>query len=382
MGENQKKICPKCGTELMEDNFCMGCGAYVDPVTKKESSESYGSGSYDASNGFGSFGSSAAAGAGGILGGGVLGENGVLRNGILSDGGIGASGFGSASGNAAKDALGNASGSGSEGASGNNTDNPFGVDMASILGGIEPDQSFSGAGAASDAEGGSGSAAGNGYGGNGYGNNGYGNNGYGNNGYGYGAGANAGYGASGSGYGPNGTGRSSGYAEGSSDKMPLLQSILIMVGIAVVVFFGIFIVDTMTKLKDEITTLYTYDSKNDIEESMSILAAGDKVKQIIEEDRWNIANRSSAEIEIVKEFLVEYGKEYDAYDFITFDMKEEGSSLVISIIYRDLDKRANVKSLVKLGIVEDGAGDYVSLKETVKSLKSSGWSDKAGAVAR
>ncbi len=378
MGENQKKICPKCGTELMEDNFCMGCGAYVDPVTKKESSESYGSGSNDASNSFGSFGSSAAAGTGGILGGGVLGENGVLGNGILSDGGIGASGSGNVSGNVS----GNASGSGSEGASGSNMDNPFGVDMASILGGIEPDQSFSGAGAASDAEGGSGSAAGNGYGSNGYGNNGYGSNGYGNNGYGYGAGANAGYGASGGGYGPNGAGRSSGYAEGSSDKMPLLQSILIMAGIAIVVFFGIFIADTATKLKDEITTLYIYDSKNDIEESMSILAAGDKVKQIIEEDRWNIANRSSEEIETVKEFMLEYGKEYDAYDFITFDMKEEGSSLVISIIYRDLDKRANVKSLVKLGIVQDGGGDYVSLKETVKSLKSSGWSDQAGASAR
>jgi hypothetical protein len=48
---------------------------------------------------------------------------------------------------------------------------------------------------------------------------------------------------------------------------------------------------------------------------------------------------------------------------------------MITVIYRDLDKRANIKSLVKLGIVEDGAGDYVSLKETVKSLKSAGWTD-------
>lgn len=378
MGENQKKICPKCGTELMEDNFCMGCGAYVEPEVKKEASDSYGSGSYDASDSFGSFGSSAAAGAGGILGGGVLGENGVLGNGILGDGGIGASGFGSASGNAAKDASGNASGSGSEGASGSNMDNPFGVDMATILGGIEPDQSFSGAGAASDAEGGSGSAAGNGYGGNGYGNNGYGNNGY---GYG-GAGANAGYGASGSGYGPNGTGRSSGYAEGSSDKMPLLQSILIMVGIAVVVFFGIFIVDTMTKLRDEVTTLYTYDSKNDIEGKMSILASGDKVKQITEEERWNIANYSPEQVDIVTEYVKEYYGNYGNYDFIFFDMKQEGSELLIDIVYRDLDKRANVKSLIKLGIVQEGGGDYVSLKETVKSLKGAGWSDQAGASAR
>ena len=377
MVENQKKICPKCGTELMEDNFCMGCGAYVDPVEKKESSDGYGTGSYDMSSSFGSFGSSASAGAGGILGGGVLGENGVLGNGILGDNSV----LGSSSGVASGD-VGNASGSGSEGTSGSNMDNPFGVDMASILGGIEPDRSFSGAGAASDAEGNAGSAAGNGYGGNGYGNNGYGSNGYGNNGYGYGAGANAGYGASGGGYGPNGAGRSSGYAEGSSDKMPLMQSILIMVGIAVVVFFGIFIVDSMTKLKDEITMLYTYDSKNDIEGTMSILASGDRVKQISEEERWNISKYSSEEVEIVTEFVKEYYGNYASYDFILFNMSEEGSSLKINIVYRDLDKRANIKSLVQLGIVDNGAGDYVSLKETVKSLKSAGWSDKAGASAR
>lgn len=354
MEENQKKICPRCGTELMEDNFCMGCGVYVDPVEKKESSDGYGTSSYDTSSSYGSFGSSAAAGAGGILGGGVLGENGVLGNGILGDSSI----LGSSSGVASGDA-GNALGSGSEGASGSNMDNPFGVDMASILGGIEPDQSFSGAGAATDANG-SDSSNGNGYGSNGYG-----------------------YGASGSGYGSNGAGRtSSGYAEGTSDKMPLLQSILIMAGIAVVVFFGIFIVDSMTKLKDEITTLYTYDSKNDIEGKMSILASGDRAKQITEEERWNIANYSAAEVEIVKEFVKEYYKNYENYDFIFFDMKEEGSSLVISIVYRDLDKRANIKSLVQLGIVDNGAGDYVSLKETVKSLKSAGWSDSSKAQSR
>ena len=365
MEGNLKKICPKCGTELMEDNFCMGCGAYVEPVEnkEKEASESYGSGSYDTSSSFGSFGSSAAAGTG-ILGGGVLGENGVLGNGILSDSSI----LGNSSGSAA----GNALGSGSEGASGSNMDNPFGVDMASILGGIEPDRSFSGAGAASDADGNSDASGGNGYG---YGSNGYGNAGA-NSGYG------AGYGTSGNGYGSNGAGRSSGYAEGTSDKMPLLQSILIMVGIAVVVFFGIFIVDSMTKLKDEITMLYTYDSKNDIEGTMSILASGDRVKQISEEERWNISSYSSAEVEIVKEFVKEYYGNYASYDFILFNMSEEGSSLKINIVYRDLDKRANIKSLVQLGIVDNGAGDYVSLKETVKSLKSAGWSDSAKAQAR
>ena len=366
MVENQKKICPKCGTELMEDNFCMGCGAYVDPVEKKESSDSYGTGSYDMSSSFGSFGSSASAGAGGILGGGVLGENGVLGNGILGDNSV----LGSSSGVASGD-VGNASGSGSEGTSGSNMDNPFGVDMASILGGIEPDRSFSGAGAASGADGNSDTSAGNGYGNNGYGSIGA------NSGYG------AGYGASGNGYGSNGAGgTSSGYAEGTSDKMPLMQSILIMVGIAVVVFFGIFIVDSMTKLKDEITMLYTYDSKNDIEGTMSILASGDRVKQISEEERWNISKYSSEEVEIVTEFVKEYYGNYASYDFILFNMSEEGSSLKINIVYRDLDKRANIKSLVQLGIVDNGAGDYVSLKETVKSLKSAGWSDKAGASAR
>ncbi len=35
--EAKERVCPKCGTILMEDNFCMGCGSYVDPdVVPKE----------------------------------------------------------------------------------------------------------------------------------------------------------------------------------------------------------------------------------------------------------------------------------------------------------------------------------------------------------
>ena len=363
MEENLKKICPKCGTELMEDNFCMGCGAYVEPIEskEKESSESYGSGSYDTSSSFGSFGSSTAVGAGGILGGGVLGENGVLGNGILSNGSV----LGSSSGNT-EGASDNALGNGCEGASSSNMDNPFGVDMASILGGIEPDQSFSGAGAASDADDNS-SSAGNGYG--------YGSAGA-NSGYG------AGYGASGNGYGSNGAGSSSGYAEGTSDKMPLMQSVLIMAAIAIVVFFGIFAVDAMTKLKDEITVLHSFDSEHNIEGTMSILATGDKVKQITEEERWNVSIYTSEEIQILKDYAKEYYASYDSYEFILWDVKEEGSNIVISVVYRDLDKKANIKTLVRLGIVEDGAGDYVSLKETVKSMKSDGWSDTSRVQAQ
>ena len=49
----EKKICPRCGTELMEDNFCMGCGTYVEPEEKKDESESESFGSFGSSGNIG-----------------------------------------------------------------------------------------------------------------------------------------------------------------------------------------------------------------------------------------------------------------------------------------------------------------------------------------
>ncbi len=55
MGENQTKICPKCKTPLMDDNFCMGCGAYVDPENGEGTGKD-GSVGYGTTGSFGTFG--------------------------------------------------------------------------------------------------------------------------------------------------------------------------------------------------------------------------------------------------------------------------------------------------------------------------------------
>lgn len=98
MEDNQARLCPKCGTPLMEDNFCMGCGTYVDPdngaAKGKDSVIGYGE-----SDSFGSFGMSPSADPTGIIG-----ESGA------SDGYGAGSGNNAAGGYGTMDNYGNAGG--------------------------------------------------------------------------------------------------------------------------------------------------------------------------------------------------------------------------------------------------------------------------------
>ena len=287
MGENLTKICPKCGTQLMDDNFCMGCGVYVDPengeAKGKDASVGYGT-----SSDFGTFG-------------------------IMND-----------------------------------TPDPTGIigwdDNASGIGG-----NATSAGGAAQATGGAGNAV---------------------NPEDPWANPNDPWANTGS------SQTSNGYLQGTSDKPSMIKSVLIMAAIAVGVFLLIFVADVATRVKDKVTVLSCYDSETGVEGTMNILAAGDKIKSIEEVERLNVSGYSEEKIKLVKEYLETQCAAYDAYDCITWKIREEGSSIYLTLTYSDLDKKENVKALVKLGIVDsEGLGNNISLRETVNSLKAEGWSD-------
>lgn len=283
MGENQTKICPKCKTPLMDDNFCMGCGAYVDP----ESGEATGNNAsvgYGTSSDFGTFGRNDTPDPTGIIG-------------------WGDQSFGNTTdGNSAS------SGGAQQGSAGNSED-PW----------ANPNDPWANTGSSQT---------------------------------------------------------SNGYLQGTSDKPSLMKSVLIMAAIAVGVFFLIIVVDLATKVKDKVTVLNNYDSQTGVEGTMNILAAGDKIKSIEEVERLNVSGYSEEQIGLVKEYLETQCIVYDAYDFITWKITEEGSSIYLTLTYSNLDQKENIKALEKLGIVDSsGVGNSISLKETVKSLKAEGWSD-------
>ncbi|MBR4733355.1 MAG: hypothetical protein IK081_11370 [Lachnospiraceae bacterium] len=118
MEDNQARLCPKCGTPLMEDNFCMGCGSYVDPDSGAAKGNDSVAG-YGESDSFGSFGVSPAADPTGIIG-----ESGGYGAGSGNNaaGSYGAAGYGTTSsyGNAGTyDSTGNYDNAGGYNAAGN-----------------------------------------------------------------------------------------------------------------------------------------------------------------------------------------------------------------------------------------------------------------------
>ena len=324
----EKKICPRCGTELMEDNFCMGCGTYVEPEEKKDESES---------ESFGSFGSSGNIGISNTLG--IFSDtSGSL--GILGDS------QGSDATGTTGDASGDAQGSSSTPASpfgdqplGIITENgvvtdptSFGVFGGGIGGGDLNNDSFANANGEKDRAAEENSTS----------------------------------------YG--GTQSSGGINYGDSGKPPVFKSLLIMAAIAMGVFLLVFAVDAMTKVKDKVTTLYLHEPEEGLEGTMRITAGGDVIKQLEDEEVIDVGSSEAAKL--LEDYAYEYYEKYDKVDTISVKIENQGTSVKVTITYFKLDDSRNLKKLIAnnfLDIASDA--DYVSLEKTLKNLKNQGWSE-------
>lgn len=137
MEDNQARLCPKCGTPLMDDNFCMGCGIYVDPASGAAKGKDSVVG-YSESDSFGSFGVSPAADPTGIIG-----ESGASDG--TGSGNVGTYDSTSSYGNAGTyDSTGNYGNAGDYNASGNydNAGSPNGNPSAPVARGYSDKPSF------------------------------------------------------------------------------------------------------------------------------------------------------------------------------------------------------------------------------------------------
>lgn len=291
MEGNQARLCPKCGTPLMEDNFCMGCGIYVDPdsgaAKGKDSVVGYGE-----SDNFGSFGISPTADPAGIIG-----ESGASDNAASN---YGTTGYG------ATGSYGNAE---SYGSAGNYNTGNYNA-------------------------GGYGSANGN----------------------------------------PS-DGFSAGAARGYSDKPSFLVSVLVMLGIAFAVFLGIFVTDTMTKLKVQ-TMKYTAPAEEEgYEESWQVDYKGDQVLQISDIHEFSLFGESEADVASAKgELEDELHALYDAYPSIDYKITVTGSVITATVTFGKLDTKEGMQALGKAAnITMSKDASYISAKSVEKSLAGKGW---------
>ena len=311
MEGNQARLCPKCGTPLMEDNFCMGCGIYVDPdsgaAKGKDSVVGYGE-----SDNFGSFGISPTADPAGIIG-----ESGASDNAASN---YGTTGYGA---------------TGSYGTTGNY--------------GASPAGSYDSTGSYGNA--GSYGSAGNYNTGN------------------YNAG---GYDSA---NGNPSDGFSAGAVRGYSDKPSFLVSVLVMLGIAFAVFLGIFVTDTMTKLKVQ-TMKYTAPSEGDgYEESWQVDYKGDQVLQISDIHEFSLFGKSEAEVASAKgELEDELHALYDAYPSIDYKITVTGSVITATVTFGKLDTKEGMQAWGKAeNVTMSKDASYISAKSVEKSLTNNGW---------
>lgn len=318
MEDNQARLCPKCGTPLMEDNFCMGCGTYVDPdngaAKGKDSVIGYGE-----SDSFGSFGMSPSADPTGIIGESGASDGYGAGSGNNAAGGYGTVGYGTTGGYGATSSYGN-------------------------VGTYDSSSNYGNAGTYDSS-----------------------------NNYGNGGGYNAPGNYDNAG-GMNGNPVASA-ARGYSDKPSFLASVLIMAGIACAVFLAIFVTDTMTKLKQQTAKYVAPEKESGVTEYWQVDYKGDEVLEIKEVWEFSFYGESDADIGVRKGGLEDKCQElFGAYPTISYEVTSSGSTVSVVITYGNLNKRDGMQAMVKAANVSMSKdADHISAKSVDKSLQNSGW---------
>ncbi len=330
MEDNQARLCPKCGTPLMEDNFCMGCGTYVDPdngaAKGKDSVIGYGE-----SDSFGSFGMSPSADPTGIIGESGASDGYGAGSGNNAAGGYGTVGYGTTGGYGATSSYGNVGTYDSSSNYGNagtyDSSNNYGN-----AGGYNAAGNYDNAGGYN--------ASGN---------------------YGNGGDQNGNFGAS--------------AARGYSNKPSFLASVLIMAGIACAVFLAIFVTDTMTKLKQQTAKYVAPEKEAGVTEYWQVDYKGDEVLEIKEVWEFSFYGESDADIGVRKGGLEDKCQElFGAYPTISYEVTSSGSTVSVVITYGNLNKRDGMQAMVKAANVSMSKdADHISAKSVDKSLLKNGW---------
>ena len=330
MEDNQARLCPKCGTPLMEDNFCMGCGTYVDPdngaAKGKDSVIGYGE-----SDSFGSFGMSPSADPTGIIGESGASDGYGAGSGNNAAGGYGTVGYGTTGGYGATSSYGNAGTYDSSSNYGNagtyDSSNNYGN-----AGGYNTAGNYDNAGGYN--------ASGN---------------------YGNGGDPNGNFGAS--------------AARGYSDKPSFLASVLIMAGIACAVFLAIFVTDTMTKLKQQTAKYVAPEKEAGFTEYWQVDYKGDEVLEIRDVLEISLYGESDVDIASYKgEWEDKCQELFGAYPTISYEVTSSGSTVSVVITYGNLNKRDGMQAMVKAANVSMSKdADHISAKSVDKSLLKNGW---------
>lgn len=123
------------------------------------------------------------------------------------------------------------------------------------------------------------------------------------------------------------------------------------------------------------TATLTYeDASSGVSYVYHLEAIGDKCQKLTQTTYLDCSIYDADQIEYLKEAIEEYAGIYDEYEGVTYKT-EIGDTTLTEVLTIDVSNMTLVKSLSDAGLLpmDNGSADYISLKKTVESLKSQGW---------
>lgn len=123
-----------------------------------------------------------------------------------------------------------------------------------------------------------------------------------------------------------------------------------------------------------ITTLTYDDVANGIFYVYELEAVGDKCQKLTQTATVDCSELDQEQIEYFKEAMEEYAGIYAAYEGVSHKIDISDTTLTEAVTV-DLSDMSLLKTLCDAGLVpmSNPDADYISLNDTVKSMKAQGW---------
>ena len=161
-----------------------------------------------------------------------------------------------------------------------------------------------------------------------------------------------------------------------------MQTILIMVGIAVAVFLAVFVVDMATKLHTETVTFIAPANESYRQRTYYVTYTGDQVEDLKDVYEIDISELEDDDKKtVLDEMKAALSDEYDLYvnanKTMEYAVESDGSTLTLTIEYHYLDTEKGRRTF--LAANGSGTGDakgYIAFSTLKKTLVNKGWTQQ------
>lgn len=166
-------------------------------------------------------------------------------------------------------------------------------------------------------------------------------------------------------------------------ELPVKLIVLAAVTAVMVIVAIVCIVMAISASKKEAITILSKQAVQDgrnVTETVTIYSTGNKIRSIKKETVIDVSGMTQDDINFNKEYFEKSYKELAKARFISYDVSQNGSQIVMHLNYDFLDVKDNITTMSELGLfklggskTEAGNNDFIALKKTLKDLQKAGY---------